>query len=72
MNNIVFGYLHMKVHFYFKSRQAGISLLTLVTSALEIGSFSNKQPSGIIFFFLEFTRRAPSYSTIKKLTVNAI
>lgn len=49
-NNVLVGYLHLKVYCLFKSTQAGNGLLMLVTSVLELLSTCNiHQP-----FSLEF------------------
>lgn len=48
-NNIVFGYLHLKVHFYFKSRPAGIGLLMPLTSVLVKGLLATSTPQEPFF-----------------------
>lgn len=69
-NNIVFEYLRLEAHFYFKSKQAGISLLMLLPLILVKGILATNNPQEP--FSKEFPGQAPNYSPIKKLTLNAI
>ena len=69
-NNTVFGYLHLEAHFYFKSKQGGISLLMLLTLIRVKGILATNNPQEP--FSKEFPGQSPTYSTIKKLTLNAI
>lgn len=56
-NNIVFGYLHLKDHCYFKSRHAAISLLMLLTSVLVIGHSATSNPQEL--FVLRIPKAGP-------------